>query len=746
MKGKLVPKSSERRPGPAKTAASQPPASVQCRDSADGGKVLEAELQPGLYAFTVEADASRFNWNELYITFNIYGNVNQRTGPWDFNELENNRPVMPAYWVSLDGRKMGLWYFNRLSSEHVAERRCRGELCFRITSAGRHKLEFKPYRAFQIEWAQVELQPEPFDRFDPIPRLAPDLIGKLLPETMPSNRFTQGFLNSVTFAKQQVSTRRNSGFQLPILAAAWRWSHDAEALTAARQVIEAYLALPVWGNPREDGYGHNGDMATATPLFGIAVALRWLGEEMADLRERILGKLQKQGDTFLEMALLHRGYWGGSILQDHGFVSFAWFACAAYCLHDILPAARDWLAFAIPRFKRSLAAIPRDGMVPCTSYHRIWMYVDKLVLIRELHRLATGEDIYERDGIRAIPFAARSCFVPERSGFAFPSPYADLGYFDGAQAFLAQMAHDEDAQWLLQQFFTEQNLKRQRPPYNEWHFQKDWLWALLFAQPTSRPCSQPFRSNLVHRVGDVSAVTTQWFRDSGVGVVRAGSSLVVTHCGPPNSQTSYDNTTCCCDRLITAPLSGNFVYMHQGRRVLHTAEGGYRQRTAIGNVLLVDGHGQKGDIGMPMSYPDFKYHGEKILDATNTGVRMDLAPAYERLVEYTRRVGLTPAGGLEVEDTVQPTGAHTLSWRFQTYRRNPWTQVRNGVWHLLVDGQCYEAHVVLDGSDFTEHVGETTTVWGYVNENEDQTCHHLAIEAVKPAGPVVLRLTLAPLS
>jgi hypothetical protein len=588
---------------------------------------------------------------------------------------------------------------------------------------------------------------------------------------MPANRFTQGFLESVAFAKRQVNTRRNSGFQLPILAAAWHWSRDAEALAAARQVVEAYLELPVWGNPREDGYGHNGDMAAATPLFGIAVALRWLGEELADLRERALAKLRRQGDTFLEMAWLHRGYWGGSILQDHGFVSFAWFACAAYCLHDVLPAARDWLAFAVPRVKRSLDAMPRDGMVPCTSYHRLWMYVDKFVLFRELHRLATGEDIYERDAVRAIPLAARACFVPERSAFAFPSPNADIGYFDGGHSFLAQVGRDPDAQWLFDRFFAEQNLSRKRPPYNEWHFQKDWIWALLFSHdgeaspascsssssspdspPKTRDANAESRTtdededghDFVRRSGNGSGVTTHWFRDSGVGVVRAGSSLVVTHCGPPCSGTSYAKATCCCDRLVLAPLSGNFVYVHQGRRVLHTAEGSYRESSEVGNVLLVDGRGQKGDIGYPMSYPDFTYQGEKIVAATADAVRMDLAPAYDGLRTYTRSIGLTAAGALVVDDTVGTEGPHTLCWRFQTYQRNPWSRVQPRLWHLDVDGQRYAVRVTVAGAEFADRIGKTLTVWGYVNENDNQWCHHLAIDVTAPPGPVRLRLEVTP--
>lgn len=717
------------------STAGQPSVATPFRERAAGGFALELELPPGLYALTVEADGREFDWEELYVVFNKYGNVNQRTGPWDFDEHQQNRPVMPAYWVWLDGRKLGLWYFNRLSARQTLEKRFRGEFGFLLREGGRHTLEFVPYREFRVAWRECLLEPEPYDAFAPLPEIPPNLAEQLLPEQMPQNRFTEGYLASVAFAKEQVNTARNSGFQLPMLSAAWRWTGDPEALAAARQVIEAYLAMPVWGNPREDGYGHKGDMAAATPLFGLALALRWLGEDIADLRERTLATLQEKGHSFLEMALVQRAYWGGSILQDHGFVSFAWFACAAYCLHDVLPDARDWLAFGVHRMKRSLAAMPRDGVVPATSYHALWMYVDKLVLFRELHRLATGEDIYGQEAVRTVPAAARACFVPERCGFAFPSARGDLAYFDGAQAFLAQMSHDADARWLLERFFMEQNRRRCRTPYQEWHYQKDWLWAVLFAGRDSAAAPT---------VEEDEFVTAQWFRDSGVAVLRAGSSLAMAHGGPPCSQTSYENATCGCDRMIMAPLSGTFVYFHEGRRVLHNAEGGYRMSGEVGNILLVDGHGQRDDIGMPMSYPDAHYYGERVITASTDGVVMDLMPVYEGLVSYTRYLRLSAGGVLEVEDEVQPDGLRRLCWRFQTYRRNPWTQLGPGCWRLEVDGQTYEVRATVAGAQHSEAVGDTLTVWGYVNDNEDQYCHHLTVEA-EAAGPVTLRLTVGPL-
>jgi hypothetical protein len=48
-----------------------------------------------------------------------------------------------------------------------------------------------------------------------------------------------------------------------------------------------------------------------------------------------------------------------------------------------------------------------------------------------------------------------------------------------------------------------------------------------------------------------------------------------------------------------------------------------------------------------------------------------------------RRLRLTAGGVLEVEDEAQPDRLRRLCWRFQTYQRNPWTQLAPGCWRLF---------------------------------------------------------------
>ena len=74
---------------------------------ADGARRVEFDAPAGLCRFTVIADARDFDWERLYIPLHRYGNTGQRTGPWDFNLLEEHKPLVPSYWVEVDGHPRG---------------------------------------------------------------------------------------------------------------------------------------------------------------------------------------------------------------------------------------------------------------------------------------------------------------------------------------------------------------------------------------------------------------------------------------------------------------------------------------------------------------------------------------------------------------------------------------------------------------------------------------------------------------
>src|SRR5262249_30676766 len=120
----------------------------------------------GLYQFSVVADARDFDWNELYITLNEFGNCNERTGPWDFDLHNQNKPLVPAYWVTIDGKKIGLWFFQRVSLRDLEAKKFRGRFAFHIAAEGEHIVELQPYRVMKITWESARLERDPEDRLE----------------------------------------------------------------------------------------------------------------------------------------------------------------------------------------------------------------------------------------------------------------------------------------------------------------------------------------------------------------------------------------------------------------------------------------------------------------------------------------------------------------------------------------------------------------------------------------------------
>ena len=109
----------------------------------------------------------------------------------------------------------------------------------------------------------------------------------------------------------------------------------------------------------------------------------------------MIDKLRLQGNRFLNLALLNRDYWGGSLQQDHGWKSLFGFGDAALHLLGILPEAQLWAAYVIPRLRRSVKVVPRDGVIPWSSYCSMFLYLDEPTAYRQALLALTGKDIFD---------------------------------------------------------------------------------------------------------------------------------------------------------------------------------------------------------------------------------------------------------------------------------------------------------------------------------------------------------------
>lgn len=723
--------------------------SVPVTSAPDGSLACEVMLPAaGLYQLSVIADAAGFNWDELYIELNLFHNQGQRTGPWDFDLLHQNAPLVPSYWVAVDGKRLGLWFFQRVSLEDIVAKRFRGRMAFHVGTGGRHTLRLVPYRQMAITWLSATLEPDPEDTLVPAacdaaawvrncPAAAwarPDYWQALKAKLETTHALYREPLQKL-FAWLRRKLAQNQPLRaediLPLLVL-HHLDGDPQALPAALASADAAVALPHWGNPKEDGYSHNGDMGAMANLRALSWAWHSLRDHLGEeRRERLRAKLALQGERFFELALLNRDYWGGSVLQDHGKKSLDGFATAALNLLGIVPAAEIWAAYALPRCRRVLAALPRDGAIPFSSYFNLSLYADELTHLRT-HLLAlNGQDLFDEAPVHAI-IDYLCDVVREKDGRMLVSPVGCVE-FVGGNAFLNHMAikyHDGRAARL--QLLNLQTAEFAfSHPVLEHAFYHGALWGFLTYSPEVPPVAKL-----------PAARPLQLFEDSALANYRdpAADITLSVHSGPWLGYHAYRRARGPCDRMEMVVGPGHFILARDGRALLVTPDGGYRLRTATRSCLLIDGQGPIGDVGYPMSIPSFKHPGDEITDtrwdaATGSGsIRLELGPAYGNfpdLAEYTRTFLVEAGRRIVCRDRVVLSRPHRLSWHFQGLQENGLDSV--GPLQFLFGGaKGFRLEAQTAGLALTASVQPTEVVYSYSSQAGFKPFVHARFETPEP--------------
>ena len=724
------------------TGAAQP---LALQTGADGIHRFQFAGTPGLYQFSVIADARDFNWDELYVVLNHWhGNENERTGPWDFNGLDGNKPLVPSYWVTINGQPIGLWFFQRVSIEDIAAKRFRGRMAFHVAQAGPVTVELQPYRPFRVSWLSAALERDPEDQLAPLPFPVQTVARQCPAAEWARPAFWQARRRALakTHAQYREPLRRafdwilkRDSFQpnhVLMLTAAYRLEKNPAYREKLFQVLDESLAKPHWGNPREDGYSHNGDMGAASALFALAWAWHALGAELgAERQARLRAKLQLQGDRFFQLTLLNRDYWGGSVMQDHGRISLPLFGVAALHLIGVLPAAELWAQYAIPRVRRSVHAMPRDGTIPMSSYLNLASYLDQQTWFRDTLLALGGPDLFDDGPFRCVVDYIQATLRPE--DFV---TVVDMGAmpFIGGNAFLNRIAtkyRDGRAAYL-------QNVLVQSPPVQfahpvqEEHFYNGALWGFLSFNPRVQPVKKL-------PVADPLA----FFQDSGLVYHRNVKHDITfaVRCGPWLGYHAYRHAQGPCDRMGmgVAPGPGHFTLARGHTYLLTSPDSGYKLRATVRSCLLIDGGGQSDDVGYPMSIPSKIDRGEEIQfatwdAATQTGwVRLNLAPAYRdelQLAHYTRDFFIY-ADRLVCRDQVALNEPHQLSWLFQGKRETGIALVAGQVCRFGQSATIdLEPHPV--GFELQASIRETPVVWSYSSGSGFKPFDHVRYDAAAP--------------
>lgn len=730
--------------------------------------VVSFDAAPGLYQFTAVLDAGDFNWEQLYETLDKFHNHNVRTGPWDFSINHGAIPLVPSYWVFVNEHRIGLWFFERVSLEDMAARRMRGRMAFyaegpttvrfepfqRGAGATKPSLEDVGHQWYQptptaaidapppvdahrldwsgLHWRSASLEVDPEDALEPLPAGLRDARFSPAAQWQREAFWAQlrAALQDTHACYREPLARTAAWFMkgevpgpddIVSLLTIGRLGLWSDALPTALATLDRLIAMPAWGNPNPEGYSHNGDMNAAGALRALAWAYHALEPDLGPARrDLLLAKLQAHGDLFFNLALLNRDYWGGSLVQDHGWRSLFAFGTAALHLFGVLPAAERWVRYAIPRLQRALDAMPRDGVIPPSSHESLSLYMDAVTHYRDALLAQVDADLFDQPPFRPIIDYLITILDEKRLALhrSKVSPFAEGAHFlnrmaskfgDGRAAYLHRLV-----------------LKRADPsnrhPVSVAHglLAYDPAVALAAALPKARP--------LTHFTDGARVV----YRDD------ASDTVLVVSCGPASGYHADQHTTCPCDRLGLAPGAGHFTLTVRGVPLLVTPDGGYRLHSVLRSCLLIDDEGQYGDVGYPMSIPSWRERGQRIeqarwVDAAGSGfVRLNLQPAYPDaigLAGYTRDFLLGPGPTLIMRDRVTLDSPRRLSWLFHG-PREVGVSVTEGVTGRIGDGPTLSIQPSAVDVALQAQVQETPVVWAYTSSSAFKPFDHIRYDTV----------------
>lgn len=732
------------------------PRLLPLRQSGGGFSFTAIDLSAGIHRVTLLLDAAEFDWQRLYFPMHSFGNKGQRTGPWDFS-FERFEPVLPAWWANVNGQRLGLAVVARLAPSQVQNRRMQVTWCFEHKAPGDAIIHMEPFNQSDVSLIRMTLEAEPYDRMR-VPdrrwrrsgsyeaaqvrkevwngwdrklkqlgashqRLLKSVAEFALAGSMDTEALRLRRLGAKgVLPVPKPGARPLDPEMLPLLAYLWRARGDHHALLVARQIIRQKLELEHWGNQCASGYGHDADMGVASVIEPLAHAYHWFGDALDEpgdpLRKRLRDKLRLQMQRFFTLLLVWADYWGGSILQDHGHRSVCRFGVAAINMLGVLPEAPHWLAFVATRMDRVLKALPDDGGIPSSSYYKLHLYLDDMTSWRDAWLHVSGEDIFDRPLFKKVVSFVTNRLDSKTNEVMLANPRGDRASLYAGWGFLAAIASkfdDANAAALLGQLVRKYKTcpMAQRPA-------STWTRFIEHMNPSIKPGPlRPDSWDFRPAIGQASYRPPR--SNVCVAVVTPAKLYHQSHLNNP------------CDRAYFAPFEGHFT-VHLGEQaMLLTAEGGYRMRSCLGAVLLIDDRGGYDDISYSMGTPGISYRGQQVETAWYdpatgiAGLRLNLAAMYPRevgLLSYVREFQLRP-DGLRLRDCVVASAPHHFGWCFQTYARRSVESTGPNQWRIKDRQAALELAGHAVETKLTSRVQPTDVVWAYGNENGSQSFKHV---------------------
>jgi len=446
--------------------------------------------------------------------------------------------------------------------------------------------------------------------------------------------------------------QRDVGNAMPSLAMVWMLSGDRRYLDSVRAWALASCSYPTWGLGKRDGH----DLAAGHQLFGLALVYDWCHADLdAETLRTIRATLERRG---AQMAGAVPGR--SDFLQNHLWIDACGLAAAGFAICDEFPAARDWTAITLDKWRRTHEALGPDGASHEGAGY--WSYgVEYLLKFMWLAREQLGVNFYDHPWWRntadyrlyhSLPrhaWTKQNCVVDiadnSRGCWSYGPDYQLRA--------LAREYRDGHAQWLAAELDAA----------GVHGYASPWL-NLIWFDPTLAPRA-PNDWPTLRRFDDMEIVSA---RSDWSGA----ESLVVFKCGPYIGHKAVPLFERDPGGGHVHPDANHFVVFGNGDWLIR--DDGYRTKaTAQHNTLLIDGHGQLGEGAMWFqgAQPLAVKARPRILRAESTPaldhIVGDATEAYARadgLKRFVRHLLFVKPNVLIVADDIALDLAHMLELRF----------------------------------------------------------------------------------
>jgi hypothetical protein len=470
---------------------------------------------------------------------------------------------------------------------------------------------------------------------------------------------------------QERRVQNEVGMGIAEAALAYQVERDPKYLAAAKKYMDAAVSYEIWG------YAYNKpdvDLAAGHLLYGLGWGYDLLYAELTDAeRARYRGKLVRQARLMYEHFRPKPGK-TYAYSQNHTSIPLAGLGVAAYALYDEADEAPQWAALARAVFDRVLATYSADGYF--YEGFEYWIFsVPWLFHWLDAHAHATGEDLYDRPGFRAMHRYVAHSMLPRgeyvfdfgdtwegpdtraRRGKEYPRSHPGGNFHTNFNLLYRIAARFRDgeaqgvAQW-LERFG---------------HVNKEDYWSLLWydAQVAAVPIERQPRWHHF-KDHDVAYWRSDWGPDA---------TALAFKCGPPEGHHATQQLERFPDWRLSAghahPDAGSYIVYARGAYL--TGDSGYAgvPLTVHHNTVLVDGKGQAREgeghdawKGAPYERLDRTRIVDAQLDARGVRIRADATGSYlpdTGLRRFERRFEFTPDAGITITDTLEADKARTFT-------------------------------------------------------------------------------------